>query len=105
MEMKRPKEVKGVGIESPVVVYQEEGYWVAHCLALDLVAHGATEKEARESLVRVIATHIDYAKEHGLLDSVLHMAPKEFWEKFDKSSTKWRLHLQESRIELEPCLA
>jgi hypothetical protein len=33
----------------PVVLFQEEGIWYAHCAALEITGYGHTEQEARES--------------------------------------------------------
>lgn len=65
-----------------VLLYREEGQWVAHCLQLDLVEAGATPEEAEEALIGVIQHHIQWALEDDDLEHLFHYAPPEVWKKF-----------------------
>jgi predicted RNase H-like HicB family nuclease len=65
-----------------VLLYREDGEWVAHCLQLDLVEAGATPEEAEESLVGVIQHHIQWALEDDDMEHLFHAAPPEVWRKF-----------------------
>jgi predicted RNase H-like HicB family nuclease len=65
-----------------VLLYRENGEWVAHCLQLDLVEAGATPEEAEESLAGVIQHHIQWALEDDDVEHLFHAAPPEVWKKF-----------------------
>jgi predicted RNase H-like HicB family nuclease len=65
-----------------VLLYRDDGEWVAHCLQLDLVEAGATADEAEESLAGVIQHHIQWALEDDDMEHLFHPAPAEVWKKF-----------------------
>jgi predicted RNase H-like HicB family nuclease len=65
-----------------VLLYRDDGEWVAHCLQLDLVEAGATPDEAEESLAGVIQHHIQWALEDDDMEHLFHPAPAEVWKKF-----------------------
>jgi predicted RNase H-like HicB family nuclease len=65
-----------------VLLYREEGEWVAHCLQLDLVEAGATPEEAEAALAGVIRAHIEYALADNDMEHLFHPAPPEYWRQF-----------------------
>lgn len=65
-----------------VLLYREDGQWVAHCLQLDLVEAGATPEEAEETLAGVIQHHIQWALEDDDMEHLFHAAPAGVWKKF-----------------------
>ncbi len=65
-----------------VLLYREDGQWVAHCLQLDLVESGDTSEEAEESLAGVIQHHIQWAWEDDDIEDLFHPAPPEVWKMF-----------------------
>ncbi len=46
-----------------VVFYQENSFWVAHCLEFDLVGHGTSHEEALVTLTNAIRTQIEASAE------------------------------------------
>lgn len=64
------------------VVYQEDDWWLAHCLELDLVAEGKTAKDALANLQGLCAFQIKVAWEDGDLESIFRPAPPETWRMF-----------------------
>ena len=70
-----------------VLVWQEEGAWIAQALEHDFCAHGISEDAAVHSLGRVIVTHMQLSKasdqSHPLGD--VKSAPDEFWEAWGKA--------------------
>lgn len=63
-----------------VVFYEDdERTKFAHCLEYDLLAHGDTEQEAFESLIEVITLQAECLEETGMMDSMVHPAPLEYW--------------------------
>lgn len=66
-------------IELRGVVYPEDGWWIAHCLELDIAAEGETPTEAVGSLVSLCDYQIRTALENGDLKSIFRSAPPEIW--------------------------
>ena len=65
-----------------VLLYREDGEWLAHCLQLDLVEAGATPEEAEQTLAGVIQHHIQWALEDDDMEHLFHPAPPGIWKKF-----------------------
>jgi len=51
----------------PVVLFQEDGMWFAHCAALEITGYGHTEQESRESFEVMLKEFFRYASEKGTL--------------------------------------
>lgn len=68
-----------------VLIYKEDGEFVAHALEMDLLGHGATQKGAIAALKDMIMCQITFAhqkKDAGLLS---FPAPKEFFDRWEKA--------------------
>lgn len=61
----------GLDERMPIVYFQEEGIWFAHCPALEITGYGHTEQEARTSFDVMLAEFFRYATEQGNLHSEL----------------------------------
>ncbi len=48
-----------------VLLYRDEGEWIAHSLELDLVGTGENEEEAKKELVGAIVTQVEFCHEKG----------------------------------------
>ena len=48
-----------------VLLYRDEGEWIAHSLELDLVGTGENEEEAKKELVGAIVTQVEFCYEKG----------------------------------------
>ena len=55
----------------PVVLFQDEGMWFAHCAALEITGYGRNEQEARESFEVMLDEFFRYTTEEGTLHSEL----------------------------------
>ncbi len=64
------------------VLYREGEWWFGHCLELDIVAEGATPKEALHDVLDLCASQIETAVKHGDVESIFRPAPAEFWRLF-----------------------
>jgi predicted RNase H-like HicB family nuclease len=71
-----------------MVVYPEGGWWIAHCLELDIVAEGKTPEKAMRDLQDLCRFQIDVAMKEGDLDSVFRPAPGATWRMFFMGTTK-----------------
>jgi predicted RNase H-like HicB family nuclease len=69
-----------------VLVYLDEGAWLAHCLEFDLLGHGDSPREAVKTLLGVIETHFDHLRETGREEDIYNPAPHDFWKKLAKAT-------------------
>ena len=65
-----------------ILIKNEEGLFVAHCLELDIVATGETVDQARKDIVALICAQVDFAFSNNNLENLYRAAPKEVWEEF-----------------------
>jgi predicted RNase H-like HicB family nuclease len=68
-----------IRLDFQVLIYPEDGVWIAHCLEMDVAESGATPKAAVEALIDVANVLVEDAIRSGSLDSIFHSAPKEVW--------------------------
>jgi len=71
---------------------ESDGKHVAHCLDLDLVAVGSSQKAAADKLDTLVKAHIELSLATGQLANLQTRAPQSYWNQF----------LDGRRIELEP---
>ena len=64
------------------LIYQEDDWWIAHCLEMDLAAEGTSPMKAFENLLSLTALQLDTAMEEGDLQSVFRSAPPEIFAQF-----------------------
>ncbi|HEV3006283.1 MAG TPA: hypothetical protein VGX78_17570 [Pirellulales bacterium] len=65
-----------------IVLYQENGDWIAHCLELDLVGDGSTREKACASLSASINAQLDFYIRHRESAQLFRPAPAEFFKMF-----------------------
>lgn len=68
-----------IRIQLRAVLYREDRWWIAHCLELDIVAHGDTAGEAAKDLIELVDMQIETAMENGDLPSIFRPAPPQIW--------------------------
>jgi hypothetical protein len=73
-------------IELRGVVYPEDGWWIAHCLELDIAAEGSTPTEALKAVISLCDYQISTAIASGDIDSVFRSAPPEIWSLFTRAN-------------------
>jgi hypothetical protein len=61
----------GLKAGMPVVLFQEEGVWYAHCAALEITGYGSSEEEARQSFEVMLVEFFQYGSETGNLHAEL----------------------------------
>ena len=84
-----------------VLIKEEDGAWLAHCLELDIVATGDTIQAAEQDLVDLIRAQVSYAIEHDNLDHLYHAAPPEIWKEFFECDDRWeRRHKSARKIKV-----
>ena len=69
-----------------VILFQEEGMWVAQCLEYDIAAHGETVIDAKEAYARVFAAQVIMAfqlDEEPLAN--IDKAPQQYWDMLENS--------------------
>jgi hypothetical protein len=65
-----------------ILITEEDGLYIAHCLELDIVATAATEAQVKQDMIDLIKAQITYAFEHNNFAYLYHPAPPEVWEQF-----------------------
>lgn len=62
-----------------ILLWQEEEKYFAHCLELDIVAEGDSEKNAVAGLADLIISQIEFSEKKSM--EFFHPAPAEYWKK------------------------
>lgn len=65
-----------------ILIKEEDGLCVAHCLELDIVAVAETADQSQREIVSLICAQIDYAFANNNLDNLYHPAPQDVWRDF-----------------------
>ncbi len=68
-----------------VCVYssEEEGYFIAHCLELDVLGEDENVEGALDNLLEVIETQIESCQTYNA--QILFPAPDSIWQKYNKA--------------------
>ena len=90
------KKSNEISIAVNILIKEEDGMFVAHCLELDIVAVAKTLDQVQEEIISLIRAQIDYAFSNNNLDNLYHPAPKEVWAELKKCK-----ELQEKKYKLE----
>jgi len=69
-------------LQLDILLYPDDGGFLAHCLQLDLVEWGETLDEAHCALLDVVRAHVESVIENDNLDHLFHPAPAEVWKRF-----------------------
>jgi len=75
-----------------VIIYQEDDYYVSHCLEFDLVAQENSTQESFQNLLDAIELQTAYALETGDLENLIQPAPPEFWRMLFKCENNTELY-------------
>ncbi len=65
-----------------MVLYKEQGVWIAHCLEFDLVGSGTAKKKALADLSECIAIQLEQSLKHKSQQNLFHPADGETWRKW-----------------------
>jgi predicted RNase H-like HicB family nuclease len=76
-----------------VVFYQESGFWVAHCLEMDVLGHGPDQETATENLAEAIGTQIEQSLQNGNPANVIQLADRKYFEMFFSGNDKAQLEV------------
>ena len=64
--------------EITVLGYREGEKWVAHCMEMDILGYGDTQREALKDLMDLITMQVTFAFAQGRPDLLYSPAPPEF---------------------------
>lgn len=68
-----------------VLIYKEDGRFVAHALDYDLLGYGRTEEEARRELEQVVENQLSFAATTKAKPEMINFpAPKEFFNRWER---------------------
>lgn len=71
---------KEVSLSFNILVKEEDGLFLAHCLELDILTASKTLEQVNKDIVALICAQVDYAFSNDNLENLYHPAPKEAWE-------------------------
>jgi len=66
--------------ELNILIKEEDGLWVAHCLELDIVTTADSQTQVEADLIDLVKAQVAYAVENDNLDYLLKKAPREAWD-------------------------
>ena len=69
-----------------VLLFKDNGEFVAHALEFDLVATGKSEQKAKQELLKTIETQIRFAIANSCPEIILHRAPEEDFKKWEDAN-------------------
>lgn len=69
-------------IDLRVVFYQESGFWVAHCLEMDVLGHGVNKEEAMEVLADAIVTQMEQSMQNDNPANMIQLADRKYFEMY-----------------------
>ncbi|MBI5605488.1 MAG: hypothetical protein HY879_19325 [Deltaproteobacteria bacterium] len=72
-----------------VLIKEEEGIFIAHCLELDLVTTATSLDQVQTDILDVIGVQVDYAFTNNNLEYLYHPAPQEVWKEFFECQEQW----------------
>lgn len=66
-----------------IVLYREEGEWVAHCLEMDICGTGNSKSSSMTCLQELIMEQVAHSISIGNIENLFHQAPSEYLKMFD----------------------
>ena len=90
--------IKETSFSTNILIKEEDGVFVAHCLELDIVAVGETLDQARKDIVDLVSAQIDYAFANDNIQNLFYPAPPEIWDQFfsckEQTENNYKINLQ-----------
>ncbi|MDP2167964.1 MAG: hypothetical protein Q8J64_06510 [Thermodesulfovibrionales bacterium] len=74
-----------------VLIYEEDGVWVAHCLEMDIIASDPAQGKVEKDIIDLIRAQLVFAHEHGNMENIFTPAPPEDWAKLFNASRSCNL--------------
>ena len=76
---------KSQSIKLNVLIYEEDGEWIAHCLQMNIVAANNNKESVQEDIIDLIKAHVIFAFENDNIGNIFQSAPPEEWTKYLQS--------------------
>jgi hypothetical protein len=74
-----------------VILFKEDGVWIAQGLEIDYAASGSTRKEAQKNFEIGLEGTVDlHIKIHKGIDNLLKVAPEDIWKSLYQKGTEYR---------------
>jgi hypothetical protein len=73
---------EGAAVTFNILIKEEDGLCVAHCLELDIVATADSVEQATDDIFDLVVAQVHYAFTNNNLDHLYHPAPPEVWKEF-----------------------
>ncbi|MCC6159281.1 MAG: hypothetical protein IT350_14620 [Deltaproteobacteria bacterium] len=82
MATKQSKPKPDIDLTISVLIYDEDGYRVAHGLEMNLKGRGETDREALAELVGLVKAQVAFALRRNEPDLIYRPAPKTYFRRF-----------------------
>lgn len=83
MPARRPKPQN---VTVRVLLFQQDGQWIAQCLEHDITAQGETLEEARRGWEHTLVGYLCLSEENGVKPLAnVPRAPKFYWDRFEQA--------------------
>ncbi len=69
-----------IRIQLRAVFYRESGFWIAHCLEMDVMGHGRTKQQAFTKMNEAIAIQLSASMAHQNRANIFQPADARFFE-------------------------
>ncbi len=100
MATKRSTRAPESDLTISVLIYDEDGYRVAHGLEMDLKGRGETDQEAVAELVGMVKAQVSFALKRNEPDLIYRPAPKSYFRRFREARERaLRSFPKRSRLE------
>jgi hypothetical protein len=80
-----PMETHVHSLQIRILIYEENGEYIAHALEMDLLGNGGTEKEALNTLCGLIDCQISFARQQNDDSLLLFRAPSEYFKRWERA--------------------
>jgi hypothetical protein len=69
-------------IDLRIVFYQESGFWVAHCLEMDVLGHGPDKETAMENLAIAMGMQFEESLRNNNPANIIQPADQKYFEMY-----------------------
>jgi len=94
-------EIENLQAELRLVFYEDAGIWFSHCLEMDVIGHGSTQKEAFQQMIGAIVLQIKQSLKHNNRANIFMPADAKYFEMYAAGKHVGRAKL---KIEKYPAL-
>jgi predicted RNase H-like HicB family nuclease len=77
------KQMENLRVQLRMVFYKEAGFWIAHCLEMDVMGHARTRGDAFRRMNEAIALQITQSVKHDNRANIFMPADAKYFEMYN----------------------